>query len=147
MCKLDLKDAYLSVPVHKMHWRFLWLSWEREFYEFTTLPFGLTSAPYVFTKLLRHVASLLRQQEIRFLIYLDDLLLMASDQLFLKDQTAHVITVLHSVRAKQQEVCYRTKPIDRVSGLHSGIEGVTLSLQSTRYGRSAGTLRMLQVAN
>jgi hypothetical protein len=97
MCKLDLKDAYLSVPVHKTHWRFLRFSWEREFYEFKTLPFGLTSAPYVFTKLLRPVASLLRQQGIRILIYLDDLLLMASDPVLLKDQTAHVITVLHSL--------------------------------------------------
>ena len=51
-----------------------------KFYQFKTLPFGLTSAPYVFTKLLRPIASLLRQQGLRIVIYLDDMLLMASSE-------------------------------------------------------------------
>ena len=72
MCKIDLKDAYLSVPMHRSNWKFLRFSWKEEYYQFQTLPFGLTSAPYVFTKLLRPVAALFRQEGLRILVYLDD---------------------------------------------------------------------------
>ena len=97
MCKLDLKDAYLSVPIQKSDRRFLRFSWGKKFYQFKTLPFGLTSAPYVFTKLLRPIASLLRQQGLRILIYLDDMLLMVSDPGLLRDQMNHVTTLLESL--------------------------------------------------
>lgn len=53
MGQLDLKDAYLSIPIAKAHWRYLRFQWKAQNYEFRTLPFGLASAPRVFTKLLR----------------------------------------------------------------------------------------------
>ena len=45
MGRLDLKDAYLTVPVVSTHWRFLRFRWKGRNYEFRTLPFGLASAP------------------------------------------------------------------------------------------------------
>ena len=41
MCKIDLKDTY---PLHRSDSRFLRFSWEEDYYQFKTLPFGLTSA-------------------------------------------------------------------------------------------------------
>lgn len=52
MISIDLKDAYLSVPIWEEDRRFLRFSWGTYLYEFQCLPFGLSSAPRVFTKLL-----------------------------------------------------------------------------------------------
>jgi len=53
MCSVDLKDAYLLVAIAKQHRKYLRFVWEGITYEFTCLPFGLCSAPRIFTKLLR----------------------------------------------------------------------------------------------
>ena len=53
----DLKSGYHHVDIHKDCWPFLGFSWGkvtgRKWYVFKVLPFGLASACYVFTKLLR----------------------------------------------------------------------------------------------
>ena len=46
-------------------------------YQFTCLPFGLATSPREFTKLLRPVVSLLRQQGVKLHVYLDDWLIRA----------------------------------------------------------------------
>ena len=77
LCTMDLKDAYLSVAVAQEHRKYLRFTWEDETFQFTCLPFGLSSAPRVFTKLLRPVMAHIRRQGLRSVIYLDDLLLMS----------------------------------------------------------------------
>ena len=59
--------------------------------EFTSLPFGISSAPKVFTKLLRPVMALLRRQGLQSVIYLGNLLLMShqKDHLRCKVQEKH----------------------------------------------------------
>ena len=76
MCKLDLKDAYLTVPIHPTHQKFLRCQWQGKVYQYTALPFGLASAPRVFTKLLKPVLAILRSKGIRLIAYLDDLLII-----------------------------------------------------------------------
>jgi len=75
---LDLQDAYYMLSVHKDHRKFLRFVWNNKLYEFRCLVFGLNVAPYVFTKLLRPVVSHLRSLGILLVIYIDDILLMAS---------------------------------------------------------------------
>ena len=78
MVKLDLKDAYLTVPVHQDDHRYLRFMWKGKAFEFTTLPFGLAPASFFFAKLLKPVVSFLRLRGIRLIVYLDDILIMAS---------------------------------------------------------------------
>ncbi|KZS15145.1 Uncharacterized protein APZ42_019368 [Daphnia magna] len=78
--KIDLRDAYLTVPVHPAHQRYLQLQWRDILYEFTCLPFGLSSAPWAFTKLLRPVAAYLLRRGIHLIIYLDDMLIISSSK-------------------------------------------------------------------
>jgi len=68
MCSIDLKDAYLSVGIFQGHRQYLRFTWMGSTYEFTCLPFGLTSAPRVFTKLLKPVMAFLRGQGLRTII-------------------------------------------------------------------------------
>jgi Reverse transcriptase (RNA-dependent DNA polymerase) len=77
MVKIDLKDAYFTVPVASEHQKFLRFVWRGNFFQYVCLPFGLCSAPRVFTKILKPVIAWLRAQGIRLVIYLDDFLLMA----------------------------------------------------------------------
>jgi len=74
--KIDLSDAYLTVPVHKESQRYLAFRWKDRTYVWTALPFGLTSAPRVFTKVMREVMKHLRARGICIIQYLDDLLIL-----------------------------------------------------------------------
>ena len=78
MAKLDLKDAYFFVPVADNDRKYLRFEWAGRAYECTCLPFGLTSAPWIFTKLFRPVLAYLRQRGVRCLMYLDDKLLLGN---------------------------------------------------------------------
>ncbi|CAB4020707.1 Hypothetical predicted protein [Paramuricea clavata] len=77
LVKIDLKEAYLTVPIWKNHQKYLRFLWKDTMLEFACLPFGLATAPKVFTKLLKPVVGAFRQRGIRLIIYLDDTLIMA----------------------------------------------------------------------
>ena len=74
MFKLDLKDAYFMFPVAEQHQKYLSFQWETKFFHFTCLPFGLSTAPWTFTKVTRPVVQFLRARGVRMVIYLDDML-------------------------------------------------------------------------
>ncbi|XP_057365008.1 uncharacterized protein LOC130685703 [Daphnia carinata] len=76
MVKLDLKDAYLTVPVCAAHQKFLRFQWKGRLFQFACLAFGLASAPRIFTKILKVVMGFLRKKGVRLIIYLDDILIL-----------------------------------------------------------------------
>ena len=76
MCKLDLKDAYFTVPLSTRSRKLVRFWWKGKLYEFLCIAFGLGPASRIFTKLLKVPISILRRLNIRLIIYLDDLLLM-----------------------------------------------------------------------
>ena len=80
LCKVDLKDAYLTVPVAETSQPLLTFEWEGKRYRFRALAFGLSSAPRTFTKLLHPVIAVLRQAGIHLVIYLDDILVMGRNR-------------------------------------------------------------------
>jgi len=69
MCKLDLKDAYFSVPQHPKHQKFACLKWKESVYQFLCLCFWLGQAPRIFTKLMNVPIALLRRLNIRLTIF------------------------------------------------------------------------------
>lgn len=94
MGRLDLKDAYLSVPISKKCWGYLRFRWGGQNYEFRTLPFGVASAPRVFTKLLRPVAAMMRRRGVRMIIYLDDILILSQKETSLRKDVGLVAQTL-----------------------------------------------------
>ena len=74
--KIDLKEAYFSVPLNKNSQNFVRFQWSGNMYEFLCLCFGIGPAPRIFTKLLKVPIDLLRWVNIRIIIYLDHMLLM-----------------------------------------------------------------------
>lgn len=75
MGSIDLKDAYHLIAVHESHRKYLRFKWKDELYEYMCLSFGLSTAPRVFTKLLKPVIFHLRKLGFLSCIYLDDILL------------------------------------------------------------------------
>ena len=74
---IDIRDAYLHVPMHQAVRKYLRFVVNKKVYQFTCLPFGLATSPREFTKLLRPVVLLLRQQGVKLHVYLDDWLIRA----------------------------------------------------------------------
>ena len=74
---IDIRDAYLHVPMHLAVRKYLRFVVNKRVYQFTCLPFGLATSPREFTKLLRPVVALLRKQGVRLHVYLDDWLIRA----------------------------------------------------------------------
>ena len=62
MGSVDLSDAYYSVNVTNNDRKYLRFLWRGKLYQYTCLPNGLSSAPRLFTKLLKPVYALLRSQ-------------------------------------------------------------------------------------
>ena len=75
---IDLKDAYFHVLVHKKFHHLLRFAWRGILYKFVVLPFGLCTAPFIFTKITKPLAAFLRAKGIRLIFYLDDILVIAS---------------------------------------------------------------------
>ncbi|KAL4225084.1 hypothetical protein ACF0H5_015778 [Mactra antiquata] len=76
-CKIDLSNAYYSVSIHPSYRKYLKFFWEGTLYEYLVLPFGLSIAPYLFTKILKPVFAWFRLQQIRCCYYIDDSLNMS----------------------------------------------------------------------
>jgi hypothetical protein len=46
----DLKSGYHHIDIAEQHCKYLGFAWQQSFYVFTVLPFGLSTACYIFTK-------------------------------------------------------------------------------------------------
>lgn len=74
MATIDLKESYFLVPVHESYRKYLRFRYDEVLYEFNCLPYGLSLAPLVFTKLLKPVMSYLRNNNHTVVSYLDDVI-------------------------------------------------------------------------
>lgn len=57
MVALDLQDIYFHIPILPAHRCYMRFKVGHQHYQFAVLPFGITSAPWVFTKMMMVVAA------------------------------------------------------------------------------------------
>ncbi len=76
MFTFDLKSGYHHVDIVQHHWQYLGFQWAIDgkpcYFVFRVLPFGLSTACYAFTKLLRPLVKYWRGMGLRITVYLDD---------------------------------------------------------------------------
>ena len=76
MFSFDLKSGYHHIEIFPAHTTYLGFKWEIDgstrYFTFQVLPFGLSSAPYIFTKCLRPLLTHWRSQGLFIVLYLDD---------------------------------------------------------------------------
>ena len=115
LVKLDLKDAYFTVPLSQRSRSLVAFEWRAETYEFEVLCFGLGSAPRGFTKILKIPLQALRKLGIRLVAYLDDFLLMAQERagiLQARDTMMFMLESLGFVINMQKSILEPTKQLE-----------------------------------
>ena len=83
---VDLSDAYYCIAMHLFSMPFLTFLFLGVYYQFTCLPQGLSSAPRIFTKIMRVVMKYLRDREVRIAAWIDDFFIASSSQALCKEQ-------------------------------------------------------------
>ena len=97
MCTLDLQDAYYHILIFKVHRIYLRFSVQGLQYQYNVFPFGLKTAPRVFTKVVAPLVASLHLQGIRLYPYLDDWLVHSpsASQLLLELQRVCLVVQEH----------------------------------------------------
>ena len=77
---IDLSDPYLHIPIHSNSRKYLRFCHKSQVCQFTSLPFGLATAPQVFTTIVKEVKLMALARGIRLHQYLDNWLIRAQSQ-------------------------------------------------------------------
>jgi len=75
----DLTFGDYHVGLHHSSKTHVGFEWEEILYVYKCLPFGLSTAPWVFSKVMMEIVMFWRRKGIRLLPYLDDLFFMKQD--------------------------------------------------------------------
>ena len=97
MTSVDMEQAYFSIPMHENYQKYLKFVWNGKLYKFTCLCFGLKSASFVFTKVLKPIFTWFRQQGIRCTYYIDDSLNMNQDEVVCKNNTNTITSTFANI--------------------------------------------------
>jgi hypothetical protein len=77
---LDLKDAFFHIPIRPISRKYLRFSFQGKVYQYRALPFGLKTAPWIFTKVISQVMGMRDLKQYTVHPYLDDWLSPVPDQ-------------------------------------------------------------------
>ncbi|OXA56451.1 Facilitated trehalose transporter Tret1-2 [Folsomia candida] len=111
MAVVDLRDAYHAISISERSQKYLKFRWKGKLYKYTCLPFGLSLAPFLYTKLTKPVVAKLRVQGI--------LLSLPSDK------TEAIIN-----KCKQAQAC-KTMTIQKLAEL---VGSLVAAVPAVRYG-------------
>ncbi|KAM9962833.1 hypothetical protein ACTFIR_005750 [Dictyostelium discoideum] len=78
MVRLDIKKPYIQMLVDPQYRDLFRFVWKGLYCRWKTIPFGLSTAPRIFTMLLGHVLRMLRDINVSVIAYLDNILIVDS---------------------------------------------------------------------
>ena len=81
VASIDLRHPYYSIHMAENDQKFLRFQWKEKNYQYTCMPNGITSAPSIFTNIMKPVYSTLRQYGHKNVAYIDDSLFIADTPL------------------------------------------------------------------
>ena len=100
MFKCDLKAGYHHIDILEEHQQYLGFSVKINnidcFYTFSVLPFGLSSAGFVFTEVVRSACIAMRKRGLKVIFYLDDALCVCRDEREATQQAGIFVDILKS---------------------------------------------------
>ena len=94
---IDLSDAYLHIPIHPNSRKYLRFCYKSQVFQFTSLPFGLATAPQVFTMIVKEVKLMALSRGLRIHQYLDDWLIRSQSQEEAQVNTQAVVDLTQSL--------------------------------------------------
>ena len=115
--KFDLKSGYHHVDIYPEHQKYLGFRWDNndtvQYYVFTVLPFGLATACYLFTKLMRPLVRHWRGRGLKAIVYLDDGIIAVKGEQRASDESVRVRYELQCAGF----VTHRKIPMDTIKKL------------------------------
>ena len=143
--KLDLKEAYwhLFLALHVI--KYFGFALGRRIFAFLVLPFGLSPAPWLFTRVMKPVKKALRRLGVRISSFLDDFLILARSRQEALDHTKLVIDFLQRLGFRinwKKSVSIPQKRIEYL-GVLMDLEAMTFSLPQDKVEK---LLSLLEVA-
>ena len=134
MASIDLKDAYFLVPVHKSHRKYLRFKYNNILYEFNCLPFGLCTAPYVFTKLLKPVMEYLRTHGMISVVYIDDIFCIGTTFLECQNNVNLTTTLLKNLGfiINTEKSCLEPQTLCKYLGFEFDSKNMLIKLPRTK---------------
>ena len=107
MASVDLRDAYYTVPIHADSRKYLRFFWNGQLWQYKALPNGLSSAPRLFTKLLKPLLATLRKSGYLVLAYLDDTIIIGKT----KAQTERAVKATTELLSKLGFIIHPDKSV------------------------------------
>ena len=77
---IDLREAYYAIPIREEDRKYLCFQWEGKLFQFTCIPFGLSSAPWIFTKTLKPIFAKFHEMGFQGFGYIDDSFVFAESR-------------------------------------------------------------------
>ena len=94
-CSLDISSAFYHLPIHKDFQKYFSFSVNNVRYKYLAMPFGLTTAPYLFTKFTDPIWKFLREHFSMIIVaYLDDILIIDKTKELVQIQVSRTLNFL-----------------------------------------------------
>lgn len=90
---IDLKDAYLHIPMAPQTKRFMRIVHRGQVWQFRALPFGLSTSPWIFTQVMGEVKEMAASRGIFIHQYLDDWLIKSQNEHTLRENVSWLQTL------------------------------------------------------
>ena len=94
---IDLSATYLHISIHANSRKYLRFCYKSQVFQFTSLPFGLATAPQVFTMIVKEVKLMALSRGLRVHQYLDDWLIRSQSQEEAQANTQAVVDLTQSL--------------------------------------------------
>ena len=137
MTKVDIKDAYYSIPVLEEHQKLLKFLHKNVLYKITALPNGYTEGPRKFTKALKQPLSNIRKQGVIVAGYFDDLITLAITNGVCIQNISKIISSLDSLGFVIHPEKLTFLPSQEIEFLGFLINSVTMTVSLTHTEKEA----------
>lgn len=130
MATIDLKNAYYLVPIRKSDRKYLRFRFNNCLFEYNCLPFGLSCAPWMFTKIMKPVMALLRKEGFLSVIYLDDILIFGHSKQDCETNLRKTLELLEHLgfMINFEKSCFLPNQICKYLGFLYNSENMSISL-------------------
>ena len=144
-----MEAGYHHIPLHKSQYHLFGFEFEGRTYSWRQLFFGLSGAPYIFTMILRDIASRWRFAGICLLHYLDDFLIVARSRALCEAHKCRVrddLVALGFVIESVKSVLDPCQVLDFLGYTVDTRGKPSFSVPTERIAKLRATLREVQVA-
>ena len=132
LASIDLREAYYAIPIHPDDWKYLCFQWRHKFYVFTCLPFGLSSAPWLFTKTLKPIFAEFHKKGFSGFGYIDDTFVIAESKELCERAVEFLIQIFTNLGFRVHDQKSVLKPSHELTFLGYVLNSEEMSVRPTK---------------